>query len=185
MLHSKFLANPGYIRHCLKKYYFKIYKNYSSHALSNNCQFGDFQAIKCESKLSRPSPHRRRRPALTMATHLCNSHGGQSPAAGLCIWPAGTHIGTGRSSRRRHRVASEGNLGSPGCSLCLCLDRLSRTWGRKRSKKILKNSRWGGRSTEKTENRRRRKTATLCSHPTEASSELLSELYTIHFTSRE
>lgn len=77
---------------------------------------------------------------MTVTAHLCSSPGGQSPAAGLCTWPAGTHIETGRSSRRRRRGASGRSWGSPGCSLCLCLGQLSRTWERERSKRDLKNS---------------------------------------------
>lgn len=109
LLHSKFLANLVYIKHCLKKYYFKIHKNDSSHTLRNSCQFRRFQAARFESKLSMPLPHRHCLPAMASLAHLCSSHGGQSPAGDLCTWPAGTHIETGRSSRLRRRAASEGS----------------------------------------------------------------------------
>lgn len=133
------------------------------------------------SQLSMSSLRRPSLLAMTITAHLCSSHGGRSPAADLCTWLSGTHIETGRSSRQRRRGASGRSLGSPGCSLCLCLGQLSRTWGRERSKRYLKNSSWAEdsllhRNPEQSENRFPRNTATLCSHLTETASQSLSKV---------
>lgn len=60
-------------------------------------------------------------------SHLCSCPGRLFPAEGLCILLVEIHTGTEKFFHQMHRVISEGNLHSPGCTLCLCLGRLSKT----------------------------------------------------------